>query len=272
MITAQFPPHRTPKSTGPDIINLPRRDQRRIIANHLPITGRIAPARNQSLVVVFLRTRMRESLVVPHPILPRPLPNALKRPAGPLGLLERAPVKRESTDEFVRPDATGYICADGRVGVKRRDVGHVWRGVDVRHVPRFRVPAAGEIITHQVPEVEELVHLADSELGIVHFPAWRGDGEQEAFPLQIRRGEIIQCPPRFMKEEHEVICLLGVLGVFPVYIDAVEAQVRDELYRGLREVLAALRRGGGRGEVGGVGPAAYGEKDVEVAVLFFEQE
>lgn len=40
----------------------------------------------------------------------------------------------------------------------------------------------------------------------------------------------------------------------------------------MSEGLAALGRGCWSGEVGGIGPAAYGEEDVEMAVLFFEEE
>ena len=60
--------------------------------------------------------------------------------------------------------------------------------------------------------------------------------------------------------------------VFPVDVEAVEAEVGDELDGGLGEGLAAGGGGGWEGEVGGVGPAADGEEDFEVAVALFEEE
>ena len=62
----------------------------------------------------------------------------------------------------------------------------------------------------------------------------------------------------------------GVLGIFPVDVDAVEAEVFDQLDGRLSEFLAASGGGGRGGEVGGVGPAADGEEDFEGTVAGFE--
>ena len=69
--------------------------------------------------------------------------------------------------------------------------------------------------------------------------------------------------------------LLGGGGILPVDVDAVEAEVLDELDAALGEALAAGWGGGWRVEVFGrvgVRPAADGEEHFEVAVALFQQE
>jgi hypothetical protein len=73
-----------------------------------------------------------------------------------------------------------------------------------------------------------------------------------------------------LQEENVVLGFGGVLGVFPVNVDAVEAEVFDQLDRRLGEFLAASGGGGRGGEVGGVGPAADGEENFEGTVAGFE--
>lgn len=51
-----------------------------------------------------------------------------------------------------------------------------------------------------------------------------------------------------------------VLWVFPVDIDAVEAEICEELDSGAGKSLAARGCGGGGGEICAVGPAADGEE------------
>lgn len=64
----------------------------------------------------------------------------------------------------------------------------------------------------------------------------------------------------FLQEEYKVLCLGGILWVFPVDIDAVEAEVSEELDGCAGKGLPPGGCGGGSGEVGAVGPAADGEE------------
>ena len=64
-----------------------------------------------------------------------------------------------------------------------------------------------------------------------------------------------------MEEVDEVLGFGGGGGVFPVDVEAVEAEVCEEGDGGGGEEGAAGGGGCGGGEVGGVGPAADGEED-----------
>ena len=66
------------------------------------------------------------------------------------------------------------------------------------------------------------------------------------------------------------LCLVG--GIFPVDVQAVEAEVLDEADGGGGECLPAMRRGCWEGEVGGVGPSADGEDDFKMPMGLFEEE
>lgn len=68
-----------------------------------------------------------------------------------------------------------------------------------------------------------------------------------------------------------MLALLGGFRVLPVDVDAVETELLEEGDGGGGECGAAGGGGGGGGEVGGVGPAADGEEEFEVAVLALEE-
>lgn len=59
--------------------------------------------------------------------------------------------------------------------------------------------------------------------------------------------------------------------ILPIDVDAVEAQVREEVHGAAGEGFAPARGGCWRGEVGTVSPAADGEEGFEVAVLLFQE-
>lgn len=91
-------------------------------------------------------------------------------------------------------------------------------------------------------------------------------------PAGVLLGILIEGATGLGEEEDKVFCLGRVLRVFPIDVEAVEAEVGEELDCGAGEGLASGRGGGGLGEVGGVGPAADGEEGFKVAVLLFEEE
>lgn len=87
-----------------------------------------------------------------------------------------------------------------------------------------------------------------------------------------RTGRIrIQLRADGLEQEDVVGCFGGVGGVFPVDIEAVEAEVCEQFDGGRGKQGAGRGGGGGGGEGGRVGPAADGEERLEVAVGFFEE-
>jgi len=182
-------------------------------------------------------------------------------------------------------------------------------------VPGARVPRPGVVVRHQVYEVELRGDARERPFAVVLRAGGRRDREFEVRFLVVvvaaaaatapeevvvvmvvvmvmvvvvvvvrllpaaagaeRLGVCVQRLPHLLQQQHEVLGLLGGGGILPVDVDAVEAEVLDELDAALGEALAAGWGGGWRVEVFGrvgVRPAADGEEHFEVAVALLEQE
>lgn len=180
-------------------------------------------------------------------------------------------------------------------------------------MPGARVPCPGVVVRHQVYEVERRGDARERPFAVVLRAGGRRDRELEVRLLVVvvaaaaataleevvvvvvmvmvvvvvvvrllpaaagaeRLGVRVQRLPHLLQQQHEVLGLLGGGGILPIDVDAVEAEVLDELDAALGEALAAGWGGGWRVEVFGrvgVRPAADGEEHFEVAVALLEQE
>lgn len=67
----------------------------------------------------------------------------------------------------IRIPAYSVICAEGCA------LGILLRGEDVGLMSSSRVPRAGEVVSHHVPKVEILVHLADFQPSAIRLACRR---------------------------------------------------------------------------------------------------
>jgi hypothetical protein len=219
-------------------------------------------------------------LEIPDAVLPAPLhisagPSTLVMMPRASGVSKGAAVQRHAEDDLVARDSVANVVLDGGIGGEGGLVGGVVvvvARVQVRLVAGAAVPGAGEVVGHQVDEVETAAQLVEPELLVVLFAGRGGDGEQEVWAVRQGAGVGVELGADGVQEEDHVVGLGGVGGVLPVDVDAVVSPVLEELDGGLGKGLAAVRRAGGGGEVGRVGPSANGHHDLEGAVALLEQE
>ena len=133
---------------------------------------------------------------------------------------------------------------------------------------------------HQVDKVKHLGELSQRHVLVVFFSGWCGDGERKVWPRAV--GALARklvgigihaCSDRLEKLQ-KLLALFRVLGILPVDVDAVEAQVLDQLDAAVGERLAALRCRSRGVEVlllVGICPATNRKKDFQVAVLLLEK-
>lgn len=268
-IPRTLPPHRTPQ---PLTLQPPRLLPRHLhrIVRHQMLLNRIIAIRSAGLAIPLLRRpHQRQRLEIKNPILPTPFPNPAKRPSQALRLAKRPPVQRHPKHDLVPRDTLPLVVPHRALAVERRRVRVLPAGEDIRLMPCLRVPRPGIVVRHQVPEIKIPVHATDIHLLVV-LRAGRTRYCQFKVVL-VRQGRRVGVHgfSACFEEQDEVGCFGWVLGVFPIDINAIEPEVLDEFYGGRGEFLSAGCAGGGDGEVGGVGPAADGEEDLQGAVLLF---
>ena len=147
-------------------------------------------------------------------------------------------------------------------------------GEEVGLVGRDGGPRAGVVVGHEVEEVKGLRQRGEEreEGGVVLRTGGGRDGEEEVVAWRVGRGVGVEGRAEGLQEEEEVGSVRRGRGVFPVDVEAVEAEVGKEADGGRGEKRAGGWRAGGGGEGWGVGPAADAEEDFEVAVGFLEEE
>ena len=166
----------------------------------------------------------------------------------------------------------GGVEVDGLLGVERCGSGGRGRGVQISLVARNSIPRASVVVRHEVPEVQALVHTRHIVLVKVIRAGGARNAQQEFLGVLLDGGGVaVEASPQGGEEVDVGLGLSGVCGVFPVDVEAVEAEVFEELDGAVGEGLDLLGGVCGGGEVGGVGPAADGEEDVEVGVGLFEE-
>ena len=99
-----------------------------------------------------------------------------------------------------------------------------------------------------------------------------GDGEEVVVARGVGGGVGVEGGADGLEEEEEVVGFGRVGGVFPVDVDAVEAEVGEEADRGGGEEGAVGGAAGGGREGRRVGPPADGEERLELAVGLFQEE
>ena len=93
-----------------------------------------------------------------------------------------------------------------------------------------RIPRAGVVVGHEIPEIEDRVHACDVELLVVCGTGGCGDCEEEVrFDFQFEGGGVfVEGGADGLEEEDGVGGFGGIFGVFPVDIETVEAEVFEE--------------------------------------------
>jgi hypothetical protein len=139
------------------------------------------------------------------------------------------------------------------------------------------VPAAGIVVCHEIDEVDDFGDAAEGEVLVVGLACGSGDAQLEVWPLAHRGKRIGVCVhggADFLQEEDVLLALLGVLRVFPVDVDAVEAHVLDQLDAAVGEGFASLGRGCWAVEMLGlmrISPPSNGKHNLEIPVSPLEQ-
>lgn len=91
-----------------------------------------------------------------------------------------------------------------------------------------RVPRAGVVVGHEVPEVEGGVHGRQVQFFVVLRAGGTGGREEE--PVAVVPGGVgVEGGAGLAQEEDEVVGAGAVGGVFPVDVEAVEAEVLEEV-------------------------------------------
>ena len=137
------------------------------------------------------------------------------------------------------------------------------------------VPGSGEVVRHQVPEVEVLVHGRKIKHLELIWASWRGDGKLEV----VRCGAVdgngtsvdIKCLTDGLEEGDIVLPLLGVGRVLPVDVDTVESQISDKANTCAREPVATCLSGCWGWKVVGVRPSSDRHEELQVTVLALEK-
>lgn len=115
-------------------------------------------------------------------------------------------------------NALGFVVFDCLAGVERRGGGVSLRRLYVGLVSRTRVPGAGVIIRHQIPEVEIAVHAADVHHLVVRGPGRTRNGEFEMVFVRQRSAVRIHGFPACFEQQDEVFGFRRGLGIFPVNV------------------------------------------------------
>jgi hypothetical protein len=108
-----------------------------------------------------VRKKENPHLVIPDTILPASLSNTAERLSRPIGVLKRPSIQRHSQDDLIRWYALADVILYRGFGAKRRAGGILLGGEEIGLVPGIRVPGAGVVVGHEVPEVEVLVYLPE---------------------------------------------------------------------------------------------------------------
>ena len=257
LVRAAVPKHAAAQAFALDVRDFRRRDRGIVVADELLGRGVVAPRRHHARRVRGLsRARLGQRLVVPHAVLPAAGADAGKRLAHARGGFEAAAVERLAHDDLAGRDAGGDVVLDRSVGRVWRAAGVVGAGVEVGVVAGDGVPRAGVVVGHQVEEVEVGVHVGEVEHLVVGRAGGHG-GREERGGDAGRGGVCVQCAANGLQEQDEVARFRVVGGVFPVNVDAVEAEVFDKGDGRVGERLATS--GGGSPcicKVGAIGPAA----------------
>ena len=181
-VPAALPVHRPTQPLLPDQLRLHLHHLRRIIADHQPRRVVVAPTRTNAPIILHTLTPNRKSLVVIHAHLPTPLALALIGGSRAVGISKASPVQRHTDDELLPRHARGDEVSKSVRGAERRASGVARVGVPVRLVAGGRVPAAGIVVRHQVPEIQVPIHGREVEAVVVLRAGGRGDGEQVVRP------------------------------------------------------------------------------------------
>lgn len=211
-------------------------DRLRIVADHGALLGVVAPRRAEAVVVELLGTRLREGLVVPHAVLPRALADTLVRPSGAVGVAEGTAVDGHADDEFVRLDTGAEVHLDGTVDTVAVRVvvvqGSLVAGDLVPRTGKLNISACLQQITHvvghEVPEVEDLVHLLDLQDADLLGTARGGNGELVlAFGAALATSQIDEGVAELTKEIDIALSVGGGLRVL-----VIDLRVRNRCWSG----------------------------------------
>jgi len=146
---------------------------------------------------------------------------------------------------------------------------------------RLQYPRAGSVrlrTYHEVDEVKNLSQCSQGHIPVIGLPSRRRNRQNKMRSgprLSLQLGRIgIHRSPYLVQQQQKLLPLLRVLGILPIYIDPIEAQILDQLDAAIREPLAALGRRGRGIEVlllVGIRPPANREQHLEIAVLPLQQ-
>lgn len=142
---------------------------RRIIRDKPPIPAR-AIRRPKLLVLMLLSPRPRQIRIIKHPIF---TPRAHIPLARLAAAQERAAIARDAQEEFLGVDALGEDVGDGGLAGNGGPAGGV---EELGLVAGFVGPGAGEVVGHDVEEVEVLRCFGEVDVAEGPLAGWEAGG------------------------------------------------------------------------------------------------
>lgn len=142
---------------------------RRIIRDKPPIPTR-AIRRPELLILMLLSPRPRQIRIIKHPVF---TPRARIPLARLAATKERTAVGRDAQEEFLGVDALGEDVGDGGLAGDGGPAGGV---IELGLVAGFVGPGAGEVVGHDVEEVEVLCGFGEVDVAEGPLAGWEAGG------------------------------------------------------------------------------------------------